>query len=394
VSRLAVRSILCLLNGLGIAGTAELQQIPVKDVVISEAQAVEQVPEELAQVAVVGTLVKMHLATKVQIVDKLAGEALAEHDNRGGQLLLRDPLVLLPLVGRLQALPGQGTQVEVHENIPQRFQVIATRLFNAQMCVNGGIAGGAREVLVFPIRNVLQRARVPELLGQAEVNDVHQVALLAETHEKVVRLNVAVDEVPRVDVVDAGDHLVRQQQNRLQREAARAKVEEVLQRGSEQLHHHHIVVALAAAPYYARYAYAALHRLVELGLDVQLGVLGADALQLDGHLLAGVNRGAQVDVAERSRPDLAAQAVFVAHAQLHFRMSVSVGFCVRKWGFLGSALPFCGSGENYFSFPSTVQLVMKMRKDRYRKFHTHYKFISNLIRRCSNTVVNSLLYVT
>jgi len=52
---------------------------------------------------------------------------------------------------------------------------------------------------------VLVGARVAELLGQAEVDDVDEVALLGQAHQEVVGLDVAVDEVFRVDVFDAAD---------------------------------------------------------------------------------------------------------------------------------------------------------------------------------------------
>lgn len=45
--------------------------------------------------------------------------ALAQHFDGRGHLLLADALVLLPLGGSLQPLPGQGAQVEVHEHIAQ-----------------------------------------------------------------------------------------------------------------------------------------------------------------------------------------------------------------------------------------------------------------------------------
>ena len=44
----------------------------------------------------------------------LTGVAFTEHLDGSGHLLLTDPLVLLPLGGGLEALPGQGAQVEVH----------------------------------------------------------------------------------------------------------------------------------------------------------------------------------------------------------------------------------------------------------------------------------------
>ena len=50
---------------------------------------------------------------------------------------------------------------------------------------------------------------------------------------------------------------------------------------------------------------------------MQLGVLGLDGLQLDGHLLAGVDVGGQVDVAEGTAADLPAQPVLSRDSNVH-----------------------------------------------------------------------------
>lgn len=76
---------------------------------------------------------------------------------------------------------------------------------DAQVGVDGGVAGGAGEVLVLAVGNVLVGAGVAVLLGQAEVDDVDQVALLAQAHQEVVGFHVSVDEVLGVDVLDAAD---------------------------------------------------------------------------------------------------------------------------------------------------------------------------------------------
>lgn len=165
--------------------------------------------------------------------------AFAEDLNGRGHFLLTDTFVLLPLGGGFEALPGQRTQVEVHEDVAQGLQVvpsgllcrhredkvrtafrrslsihgisqdfvhlIKTSLTNAQMSVYGGVAGGAGQVLVLAVGDVLVCASVAVFLGQAEVDDVDQVALLAQPHQKVVWLHVSVDEVLGVDVLNAAD---------------------------------------------------------------------------------------------------------------------------------------------------------------------------------------------
>lgn len=66
--------------------------------------------------------------------------ALAQHFNGSGHLLLTDPLILLPLGGGLQPLPGERAQVEVHQHVPQRLQVIPSRLFWKKKGTMSGMA--------------------------------------------------------------------------------------------------------------------------------------------------------------------------------------------------------------------------------------------------------------
>lgn len=71
------------------------------------------------------------------------------------------------------------------------------------MCVYRGVARCARQILVLPVRDVLVCAGITVLFGQAKVNDVDQVSLLAQPHQEVVRLDISMDEILGVDVLDA-----------------------------------------------------------------------------------------------------------------------------------------------------------------------------------------------
>ena len=48
------------------------------------------------------------------------------------------------------------------------------------MGVDAGVAGGAREILVLPVGNVLVGAGIPELFGQTKIYHITQVALKLE----------------------------------------------------------------------------------------------------------------------------------------------------------------------------------------------------------------------
>ena len=156
---------------------------------------------------------------------------------------------------------------------------------DTQVSVDGGVAGGTSQVLVLSVRDVEVRLGIAVLLGQTKVDDIDLVAALANAHKEVVGLDVAVDEGLGVDVLNAGDELIGEEQDSLQGELAVAEVEEVLEGRAEQVQDHGVVVALGSEPADKGDADTASERLVDAGLIFELGVLRLDALELDGDLL-------------------------------------------------------------------------------------------------------------
>lgn len=129
---------------------------------------------------------------------KVCREKEGEHRD----LLHHDSVVLLLLGSSLLTLLEESAAEEVHENISERLQIVPASLLNPKVGVDGGVARSARQVLVLSVRDVKVRLRVPVLLGQAEIDDVDLVATLPNAHQEVVGLDVAVNEVARVDVLD------------------------------------------------------------------------------------------------------------------------------------------------------------------------------------------------
>jgi len=87
---------------------------PIKDVVVLIALPNKEVSEELAQVRIIGFVIKAEGAGVVQKDPKLVGEPAAEDVRRGGHLLLHDAIIFLLLGGSLQALPGKSATEEIH----------------------------------------------------------------------------------------------------------------------------------------------------------------------------------------------------------------------------------------------------------------------------------------
>ena len=178
---------------------------PVKDVVVLVALTDEEVTEELAQVRVVGLVVETKGSCVIEEDAKFVGEAAAKKIGGSSHLLLHDAVVFLLLGGGLETLPRERTAEEVHEDVGERLEIITTSLLNTQMGVDGGVTSGTCEVLVLSVGNVKMGLRVSVLLGETKVDDIDLVAALPNTHQEVIRLDVTVDEVARVDVLDSGD---------------------------------------------------------------------------------------------------------------------------------------------------------------------------------------------
>jgi hypothetical protein len=109
----------------------------------------------------------------------------------------------------------------------QATTITTSTLLDAEVSVDGGVAGCSGQVLSLSVGNVLAVSLdVP--FREAEVDEEHLVADLVQTDAEVVGFDVAVDEVPVVDVLDPRDHLVGQHQDCLEGELPEAGLKERL----------------------------------------------------------------------------------------------------------------------------------------------------------------------
>ena len=76
------------------------------------------------------------------------------------------------------------------------------------MSVDGCITGSPRQVLVLTVWNVKVRLWVTVFLCQSEVDDIDLISTLPNPHQKVVRLDITMDERFGVNVFDTGNELI------------------------------------------------------------------------------------------------------------------------------------------------------------------------------------------
>lgn len=268
---------------------------PIKDVVVLVALTNKEVSEELAEIRIVGLVVETKGAGVVQKNTEFIGETTAEEVSGCGHLFLHDAVIFLLLGGGFQTLPGEGTAEEVHEDVSEGLEVVATGLLNTEMGVDRSVASRTSEILVLSVRDMEVGLRVTEFFRQTKINDVDLVAALSDAHQKVIGFDVTVDKVARVDIFDARNlerrmsegtrdrkrvaaayQLVSQEEDGLETELAVAKVEEVLEGGPEQVEDHGVVVAFGAVPANKGNADTAGESLVDLGLVFELGMFSLD----------------------------------------------------------------------------------------------------------------------
>eukprot|EP00187_Rhodella_violacea_P007101 CAMPEP_0174886340 /NCGR_PEP_ID=MMETSP0167-20121228/1575_1 /TAXON_ID=38298 /ORGANISM="Rhodella maculata, Strain CCMP736" /LENGTH=353 /DNA_ID=CAMNT_0016122291 /DNA_START=88 /DNA_END=1148 /DNA_ORIENTATION=- len=277
---------------------------PVKNVIIIKPLSDVKITEHASQVGVVGLLIELQASAVRQVVHELDGESFAELGNRGGNLLVRDFLVLLLLGGGPKPLPREAAPVEVHEDEAEGLEVVSATLLDAEMGVDGGVTGGAGEILVLPVGDMDVCFMVAVLLCESKVDDVDDVRVLPQAHEKVVGLDVAVEEASGVDVLDALDHLVGEHEDGLEGEPPMAEIEEVLETGAEEIDSHDVVVALLAEPPDLGNALdvvaagADVEVAVDFALVEQLRVLRLRALELDRDFFARRDVCSEIDIAE------------------------------------------------------------------------------------------------
>lgn len=69
------------------------------------------------------------------------------------------------------------------------------------MCVNTGISSCACQILVLTVGYVLVCTSIPILFGKPKINNVDKVALFSQSHEKVVRLDITMNEVLGMNIL-------------------------------------------------------------------------------------------------------------------------------------------------------------------------------------------------
>jgi hypothetical protein len=104
-------------------------------------------------------------------------------------------------------------------------QVISARLLYTPMSINGGITSSTCKVLAILV-GYMFTFRVLVALGETKVNNIDRVlGLFSSTDQKVIRLDVTVNDALLMHLLDSFDHLMSNQEYCLKIEVALARLE-------------------------------------------------------------------------------------------------------------------------------------------------------------------------
>lgn len=173
-------------------------------------------------------LLEFQWPTVIHKFSKFVGLSLAQVLKRRFNFFLLDVVVFFVLGATGQSLPRQGAFQQVEQHVTDCFEIVSSRLFNALVCVDWGVACSTGQILSVFEGNVFS-VWILITLSQPEVNNIHGVfRLLCSADQEIIRLNVSVDNSLFVDLLNAFDHLNCNEGDRLQVEVPFAGLEQVL----------------------------------------------------------------------------------------------------------------------------------------------------------------------
>lgn len=114
-------------------------------------------------------------------------------------------------------------------------------LFNSQVSIDRGISSSSGQIFSLPVRNMLP---IPHdvSLSQSKIKNKYFVGSFVQPNAEIIRFDIPVDEVPVMDVLDPGNHLVDQHKDSLEWKFSQSLIEQRFEGRSHQIHNQHIVI--------------------------------------------------------------------------------------------------------------------------------------------------------
>lgn len=128
----------------------------------------------------------------------------------------------------LRSLPGQASFQEIESHIADAFHIVTTSLLNTFVGIYRCVASCSSQILTILVRNMHPIGQ-DVLLRQPKINQVQLELFLVDAHAKVIRLDIAMQQMLGVHKLDPLDHLIHKHKHSLEAESLIALIQQVFQ---------------------------------------------------------------------------------------------------------------------------------------------------------------------
>ena len=165
------------------------------------------------------------------------GVALAELIQACLQLLFLNIFVLFIFVLSWKILPGERSSEEIDNHMPDGFQIISSRLFFSEMGCQRCVSGRSCQIFTLYEWNVLA-FRIFVAFCKTKINDIDVVASCIGSNQKVIRLDVSMNNPFLVNLLNSFDHLLSNETTSFEVKFPFALHEQVFETWAEHIHNH------------------------------------------------------------------------------------------------------------------------------------------------------------
>ena len=124
----------------------------------------------------------------------------AKNWNRQRKFEISNSLIFFSFGTTSDALPRKGAVQEIQHHVAKGLQIISARQFDTNLAVYGGISRCTRWSSAIAIRNMLASASIDISFGEAKIDHIYLVNLLACAYQEILRFDIPVYDVLRVNV--------------------------------------------------------------------------------------------------------------------------------------------------------------------------------------------------
>ena len=146
------------------------------------------------ELLIVRFLIKLQLSCIAEKLSKFFRVTLSQILNAGHSFFYLDLFIFFFFGLCWETLPGQTSSYKVHQYDPNLLQIISSRLFNTQMCIQTCIACSPCQRLVIFKRDMSSSFWILISFGKSKVNQIQYMLIFPCTNQEIIWFDISMKE--------------------------------------------------------------------------------------------------------------------------------------------------------------------------------------------------------